>query len=133
MIEKIVNHHRQHGGISRVEKIRYAHTALIGKPLSRKGFASWGERSSRLVVGKVIEAAWIKGAKEFLKTDRKGLPVFVISGTPENEFQTILELRKMTDIFSAILGSPVKKLFTSIIFSVIFSYSQKTASLLAMP
>jgi HAD superfamily hydrolase (TIGR01549 family) len=109
IVEEIVAYHQQHGGISRVEKIRYAHQHIIKQPLTDEELASWAAEYSKLVMENVIDARWIKGAKEFL-TERQGsLPIFVISGTPEPELREIIERRKMIGYFREILGSPVKK------------------------
>ena len=109
IVTDIVTHHQQHGGISRVEKIRYAHQHLIKQPLTEQGVADWATQYSKLVLEKVIEADWIRGAKEFLDSVPGNLPIFVISGTPETELREIIDRRKMSGYFGEILGSPIKK------------------------
>ena len=110
IIEKVLLHHKQHGGISRVEKIANAHANYIGAPISEEVLQQWASRYSELVVEKVIEEEWIAGAEEFLLSirDRK-LKSFVISGTPEVELQYILQKRGISDSFHEQLGSPVRK------------------------
>jgi phosphoglycolate phosphatase-like HAD superfamily hydrolase len=109
IVTEIVAHHQQHGGISRVEKIRYAHQYIINQPLTEEVVADRAAEYSNLVLEKVIEVAWIDGAKEFLDISESTLPIFVISGTPEIELREIIERRKMSDYFGEILGSPIKK------------------------
>jgi len=109
IIDAVVAHHRQHGGISRVEKIRFAHEHIIGQPLTDEQLARWAQRYSELVVEKVIAVPWVAGAKDFLDSIRGSLPVFVISGTPEDELRQIIDRRKMTGYFQEILGSPIRK------------------------
>lgn len=109
IVAEIVDYHRLHGGISRVEKIQYAHKHLIQKPLTDEELARWAARYSELVVEKVINNEWIPGAKEFLDNNRGVLPIFVISGTPENELKHIIEHRKMSGYFQEVLGSPIRK------------------------
>ena len=106
---KVVAYHHQHGGISRVEKIRHAYRHIIKQPLSEEKLACLAAEYSDLVVEKVISADWIVGAKEFLQEAQGDLPIFVISGTPENELKEIIERRKMSKHFKEILGSPIKK------------------------
>ena len=69
IVAKIVAYHQQHGGISRVEKIQYAHTHLIKQPLTGEELARWAARYSELVVEEVINVDWIGGAKEFLDSN----------------------------------------------------------------
>lgn len=109
IVAKVVAYHQQHGGISRVEKIRYAHRHIIKQPLTDKRIAAWAAEYSHLVMEKVIDADWISGAKEFLDRIQGTLPIFVISGTPETELGEIIERRRMSDYFDKILGSPVRK------------------------
>ncbi len=110
LIEKIVDHHVQNGGISRVDKIAHVHEHILGKALSEKDLKLWSQRYSQLVVEKVITANWIAGAEEFFaKGVEEKVKVFVISGTPEDELQYILDARGMSNLFLERLGSPVKK------------------------
>lgn len=109
IVDQVVAYHQQHGGISRVEKIDYAHHNIIGKKLEAAEVAQWAARYSELVFEKVIGVEWIPGAKEFLETKPEGLPCFVISGTPEDELRRVLERRGISNHFSEILGSPVRK------------------------
>ncbi|BHH82570.1 HAD family hydrolase [Desulforhopalus sp. 52FAK] len=110
IIEKVLFHHQQHGGISRVEKIAHAHAHYIGVPLTEDVLQQWANHYSELVVEKVIEEKWIAGAEEFLLSMRGSeIKSFVISGTPEVELQYILQKRGMSDSFHEQLGSPVRK------------------------
>ena len=109
VVQKIADYHHRHGGISRVEKISYAHRCLIGAPLTDDQLGRWAEDYSKLVKKKVTDAAWIAGAEEFLVSMTGGVKVFVISGTPQDELRDILKARKMSHHFLEILGSPVKK------------------------
>lgn len=109
IVAKIVAYHQQHGGISRVEKIRYAYRHIIKQPLTDEELGRWADRYSELVMEKVICVDWVCGAKEFLDSAQGALPIFVISGTPESELRHIIERRKMSGYFQEILGSPIKK------------------------
>lgn len=109
IVEKIVAYHRLHGGISRVDKIDYAHRNIIGQPLTDSELTQWAARYSKLVFEKVVGVDWIAGAKEFLDNSPEGIPLFVISGTPEDELKQILTRREISGYFSEILGSPTRK------------------------
>jgi HAD superfamily hydrolase (TIGR01549 family) len=109
IIAEVVTYHQQHGGISRVEKILHAHGTIIKQPLTEEELAIWAGEYARLVVDKVIAVDWIAGAKEFLDNVAGALPVYVISGTPEEELRHIIIQRKMSGYFQEILGSPTRK------------------------
>lgn len=107
--DKLVKYHKQHGGISRVVKIQYAFDTIIKQPLTDEQLYDMAETYSRLVVQQVISARWIVGAKEFLNQAAGQLPIFLISGTPEEELIQIVEKRNMAHFFREILGSPIMK------------------------
>ncbi len=112
IIDRILEYHRLHGGISRVEKIRWAHAELIKKPLSEKDLDLWANHYSSLVVDAVVKAPYIAGAREFLeycRVKKNELPLFVVSGTPQPELQEIVTRRGLDKYFTRILGSPVGK------------------------
>ncbi len=109
VISQIVDYHILHGGISRVEKIRYAHEHILGVPLTEKELDIWASRYSELVFEKVIEVDWIAGAIDFLENVPDHVRVFVISGTPEWELKMVIENRQIGGYFDKILGSPILK------------------------
>jgi len=110
VIQKVLEYHKQHGGISRVDKIALAHEQYLGSPLSKADLKEWSNRYSELVVEKVIEVPWIKGAIEFLDSFLdNGVHIFVISGTPELELKHIIKKRQIEKYFLESLGSPIRK------------------------
>ncbi len=109
VLEAVLQHHREHGGISRIDKIRFAHEHIVGSPLSEEELVAWGARFSELVADEVVAADWIPGAREFLENEHENIPLFVISGTPEIELQQVIKQRRMADYFREMRGSPTKK------------------------
>jgi phosphoglycolate phosphatase len=109
IVEKVLNHHLQYGGISRVEKIDYYHREFLNRPLSEEALDALCQKFSENVKDAVVNADWIPGAEEFLKEYHKKIKLYVVSGTPESELIEIVEKRNMTGYFQTIMGSPVKK------------------------
>lgn len=109
VVNEVIEYHRLHGGISRVEKIRYAFEEIMKAPLSAAEHRRLSHEYSKMVIDKVVRADWIPGAQDFLEMYSTALDIFVISGTPEDELELVLNRRNMAHYFSEILGSPVKK------------------------
>lgn len=109
VVGKVIEHHRLHGGISRVEKIRNAFEEIMNIPISTEEHSRLSLQYSKMVIDKVISADWIPGAQIFLEKYHTTLRTFVISGTPEDELELVLKKRDMDHYFDEILGSPTKK------------------------
>jgi HAD superfamily hydrolase (TIGR01549 family) len=109
VVEQVVTYHMANGGISRFEKFRYFHNKLLGIPISKEEECKLADKFNELVEKAVITAPWIKGAEEFLKDHHDLIPLFVASGTPEEELVRILNKRGMSHYFKGAFGSPKKK------------------------
>lgn len=109
MLAAVVAYHLEHEGISRVEKIRYLHLELLGVDLSEDALAELARQYSRLVKEAVIACSAVPGALDFLERFNAELPLFVVSGTPEEELLDIVKKRKMDKYFTAVHGSPRHK------------------------
>jgi phosphoglycolate phosphatase-like HAD superfamily hydrolase len=109
VVEQVVAWHLAHGGVSRYEKFRHFHRAFLGRTLAPAEETELGERFSALVEEAVIVADWVPGAREFLEGWRARAPLFVASGTPEEELVRIIERRGMGHFFAGVAGAPRKK------------------------
>lgn len=109
VVRQVVAWHLAHGGVSRYEKFRHFHRVFLGRALAPAEEAELGERFSVLVEEAVIAAAWVPGAREFLEGWHACLPLFVASGTPEEELLRIIERRGMARFFAGVAGAPRKK------------------------
>ena len=109
VVNNVIDHHLKHGGISRVEKIKYYHEHFLNDPVSGEHLTVLAEEFSSMVKDQVVAADWISGAESFLKKFHRQLKLYVISGTPQSELLEIVNRRCMTDYFQEVLGSPTKK------------------------
>ncbi len=109
VVKKVLRHHLQHGGISRVEKIPYYHREFLGQTLSREELEWLCLMFSENVKDAVVRADWIPGAEDFIKSHHNQVDLFIISGTPQEELTGIVRLRRLERYFKRILGSPVEK------------------------
>ena len=106
---QVVAHHLAHSGISRYVKFRHYHEDLLGLGYNESIGRDLSDRFSRLVVDAVVAAPYVEGAREFLDAYHRRLPLFVASGTPEEELREIVSRRGMQDYFRAVCGSPATK------------------------
>jgi HAD superfamily hydrolase (TIGR01549 family) len=108
-VKAIIAYHRQHGGISRVVKISHAFEHILKIPLCTKTLQDMARNYSEMVIDKVVAAASIDGADDFLVEMHDLLPIFVISGTPQEELQLIVHRRNQQHYFTEVVGSPIQK------------------------
>jgi len=109
IVKKVVKHHIENGGISRYKKIRYYYEEFLKRQISEKEVNEIAQKFSDLVVKKVIESDWVKGAKEFLEKYHKKIDLYIISGTPQKELELIVKKRKMKKYFKGVYGTPITK------------------------
>jgi beta-phosphoglucomutase-like phosphatase (HAD superfamily) len=106
---KVVDHHRRHSGVTRVDKFRHYYQEFLGRPLDEAGLADLCSRFARLVVDKVVAAPEIFGAEAFLRRWEARLPCFVVSATPEVEIREIVKRRGWSGYFGEVMGAPRSK------------------------
>lgn len=109
IVRRVVEHHREHGGVSRYEKFRHYHSEFLGIELSENEVEELAQRFSALAEERVIAAPYVDGALEVLEQYSSRVPLFVASGTPETELIRIVEKRGMKRFFQGVYGSPVRK------------------------
>jgi phosphoglycolate phosphatase-like HAD superfamily hydrolase len=106
--EKVVKHHTANGGMSRFEKFPYYHKHFLNIKLSENDVNQLSTEFSNLVVRGVIASEEVRGANWFL--EKNGLKQkWIVSATPTNEINEIVETRKLSKYFINIYGSPEKK------------------------
>jgi len=106
---KVIEHHRSHGGMTRVDKFRHYYEYFLKMPLDGRTLANLCNAFSELVVEEVVAAPEIPGAEEFLMICHREMPCFVISATPSDEISVIVARRGWTKYFVEVCGSPTSK------------------------
>ena len=106
----VVAYHEAKGGISRYEKFAYYYEYLLKQPLSSEKSIELGESFNKLALQGVLDANFILGALECLKSLKAiGVPAFVVSGTPHDEVNAIVDQRDLRSYFVEVHGSPRAK------------------------
>jgi len=109
IMERVMAHHRQHGGMSRFDKFEHYHTEFLGRPLQPGESEDLNQRFSSLVVELVIAAKEMKHATNVLQALSDNFPVHLVSATPEKELIHIVAARGMQHFFRSLHGAPQKK------------------------
>lgn len=109
IVKKVINHHNLNGGISRYEKIPYYFSNYVGKTINKKEIEYYSKLYSQKVMDKVIECDWIKGVEDYLRKNTFNQKFILITGTPQEEIESINDSLKLTSVFDAVYGSPNKK------------------------
>ena len=104
---QMVAYHKANMGVSRYAKFRYFYEELLKEPYTDEIGELLAARFSRQVFDRITMAPFVTGAKEFLAATP--LPLFIASGTPQDELEVICQIRGMVDFFKGIHGSPATK------------------------
>lgn len=109
-VAAIVALHERLGGIDRYRKFDMIHADILRRPLSPERRAELGRRFSELALREVLDSPFIAGAPELLaECRRRNIPVFVASGTPEDELRDIVARRGLVPLLAEVHGSPRTK------------------------
>jgi phosphoglycolate phosphatase-like HAD superfamily hydrolase len=102
-------HHLANTGISRFKKFAWIHTNLLDRSLSEAESRALGDRFSALVLEKVIAAPFVDGARDALAELSARFPLFVASGTPQDELDLVVDRRGLRAWFVEVHGTPREK------------------------
>jgi phosphoglycolate phosphatase-like HAD superfamily hydrolase len=109
--DKVVEYHKNNGGVSRFEKFKYWEKTFFGKDIDENKVQEMAQKFSNLVLRKVIDSEEVLGATAFIKKYKDKLNFWIITGTPTNEIAIITKERGLFDYFIGIHGSPENKRF----------------------
>ena len=119
-VEDFMEYHAVNVGISRYVKIQYFYEQILGIKITGKKKEELLDKFSQIVFNEILQASFIKGIPEFLEKNYKIFSLFVVTGTPDEEINSIIEKRKLNFYFKEIHGSPKEK--KDIIFDILSRY-----------
>lgn len=108
-LDKIIQFHIVNGGISRYEKFKVIYRDFLKLELTEEESRRLGQRFTEYSYDAVVNSAFVHGACEFLNKYHKRLPLFIVSGTPEEEMISVVMKRKLNHFFQGVYGSPRSK------------------------
>lgn len=114
---EILNYHLANTGVSRYDKFAWIYRELLKQPLTHDQSQCLGKIFSGMVMDKIMACPFVPGALETLQAVQGQCLMFIASGTPQQELETIVQRRNLSKYFAGIWGEPQKK--TEIIDHVI--------------
>jgi phosphoglycolate phosphatase-like HAD superfamily hydrolase len=106
--QKILEHHKNNGGMSRYRKIPL-YLEWAGLKNSQDVVLSYEKRFASLVVDAVLASPWIPGVESILHRKTSTQKYVVVTGTPQEEIQEILHRLKIDSLFDRVYGAPKEK------------------------
>ena len=109
--DRVKAYHMANGGVSRFKKFEYWQTKFLGNPapVPQDVIDDLASRFSNLVMAKVIDSPYIKGARETIEKYASRVSNYIVSGTPTGEMKAIIEGRGLKPFFKGVFGSPENK------------------------
>jgi HAD superfamily hydrolase (TIGR01549 family) len=115
-------HHEVNGGMSRFDKIPL-YLRKAGVVITDNVVEEFCSKFSNMVMERVINSPWVPGALEYLKKAHASTRFVLVTATPKNEIEVILERLGIRSYFQYVYGAPLPK--TDAIAEVMTRHSLK--------
>jgi phosphoglycolate phosphatase-like HAD superfamily hydrolase len=106
---KVKEHHLANLGISRFKKFAWIYQHLLGRAITDDESKALGDRFTALALEKILVAPFVPGAEAALAALAATHPLFVASGTPDDELKLIVLRRGLAPRFREVHGTPREK------------------------
>ena len=104
--ERILAFHYENGGLPRENKVRHILKEFLGLPSDDATVEFYCDRFSELVFQRVVDSPFVPGALETLQAFNGLISMFIVSGTPHEEINRIIDVKNLRNYFQAVYGSP---------------------------
>lgn len=110
LVKSFVEYHKQHGGVSRYEKFKYYFENIKDSNIPEIEIQEALDLFAKIVHKAMLKCEFVPGALNFIKkANDYGIPIFVVSGSDENELNEIFSIRCIINLFRIVYGSPLNK------------------------
>ncbi len=107
--EQILEHHREHLGRSRFEKFDWIYRVLLGRELEPDESAALGDRFSELCEEEMLSCPFVPGACDLLEALQGRIDCWLVSATPQEDLDRLVDRRRLRGYFREICGWPPAK------------------------
>ena len=108
-IDEIIQYHIEKAGISRYVKFKFIYESFIKEAYNSAIEKKLDQRFKNLVLDKIIICPYVNGTIEFLNRYCKTYPLYIVSGTPDDELKEIVKKKSLDYYFYNIFGSSKTK------------------------
>ena len=98
-----------HGGVSRREKFAWLYREVFHREITPEEMEDCCARFVSYALDNVLNAPLVPGVMDVLERWHGRVPMYVCSGTPQEELQSVLEQRGLARYFTGICGTPPAK------------------------
>lgn len=110
LVEKLIQFHRENGGLSRFVKIRYFYEKLLKCEISNEKVDDYSHRFSEIMrVSLADKRLLIPDAIHFIEKKATHFNFHIVSGSEQNELRFLCKKLGITPFFKSVLGSPIAK------------------------
>lgn len=109
IVKKVIKLHLDNGGMSRYKKFRIIYREYLNRHLNTDEEERLGRKFSEFCFSKLITCPYVKGAREFLEANYDKYMLFIVSGTPHDEINHLVNRRQLRKYFKGVWGTPGTK------------------------
>ncbi|CCK80312.1 HAD-superfamily hydrolase, subfamily IA, variant 1 [Desulfobacula toluolica Tol2] len=125
---KIFQHHIEHGGVSRFEKIPLYYKKYLKTELSAEQIQELCLKYGEFTKYAVLKSEWVPGVRKYLELNCTRQTFFVVTGTPQEDINWIINKLDIQSMFFGVYGAPKTKI--EILSNLIEKYDLKPESCL---
>jgi len=108
-VAHMTKYHLAHGGVSRIRKFEWFYDEVLGRKIAEDDLRSLNRKFRQLVFKGVMRSPLVPGIMETLESLHGRLPMYVASGTPNEELLQVLDARDLKRFFKGVYGTPPGK------------------------
>ena len=113
-VKKLVQYHKNNGGISRYKKFKYYFENIKKSENSEKEINLALERFALIVKKGLLKSKFIPGVLRYIKKlNANKIQVYVVSGSDEKELKEVFNKIGIIKLFNDIFGSPKDKFYNT--------------------
>jgi phosphoglycolate phosphatase-like HAD superfamily hydrolase len=108
-VDRLLMYHRAHGGVSRYTKFAWLYREVLGREIRQEELEELGRRFAEIAYEEVCRCDLVPGVEDVLTRWHGRIPLYVCSGAPHEELNSILQGRGLHHYFAGVHGSPPAK------------------------
>jgi phosphoglycolate phosphatase-like HAD superfamily hydrolase len=109
-VDKLIEYHRENGGLSRYVKIRYFYENILERPIKKEEVLDYAENFSFLMKTKLTDKSnLIQDSVRFIQGKFNDYNFHIVSGSDQEELRFLCHELDLSKFFLSIHGSPTAK------------------------